>query len=923
MNYKITELLMKLYLFAFSMISSMCLFAQVNTLSKPAIDTGELGKWPRVCEPNISPSGGYISYCIDGQPREGRTLIISDSGGFWKREYVGATWCYFSGDDRQAVFLIGDSLHFLMLGKPDKERVIEVRSIQYPSAGRGEWLAYEKKATPGQLVLFNLLEGKETYLKGLSDYMFERSGKALLLKDTLNDRTRLYYLDLNTGLMKKIWTGEPLEKASDYHFDAEGDQIVYTVKGEQGNKQKNSIWYYKRNSDSAELKLRDGDIRIDSDLQIIKNSGFSKDGHWIFFMLQQKPETLKRPGPDAAMVDIWSYRDIQLQPEQLISNKKNNIYRSVLATEGNSFIQLDKGEERLAMLPIQVTGDMVIINRPDSSGKADPIKDLSYPPSYYLMSLKNGSKKLLQKKSLAFKNFYFSPENKWLVYYDEEKRNYFSYNILTGRFLNLTGQLPARFTSDLVMGNSSSHPAVSGVAGWVRDDSSLLLYDNYDLWKIDPAGHRPGLNVTAGYGLMHHVKLRLLDNGSVYSIGDTLLFTGFNTINKYNGFFQQVLASGKQPELLTMGPYTYYKISSQNALDHSFNHGMSPIRASLANYWVVERQSATEAPNYFFTHDFKSYNPLSHLAPQTNFNWLTTELITYKQLDGTMTQGILYKPENFDPSKKYPVIFNYYEQLSHRLYEFLRPEFTRENINIPWFVSQGYLVFTPDIHYKLASLSGRTAGQWACNSIIAAAQTLASLPYVNGQRMGLQGHSFGAEETNYLITHSHLFAAAAEMAGVSDMISSYLTLAPSEDILIEDRERQRIKESGQDRLGVTLWQRPDLYLEASAVLHADRITTPLLIVHNKGDDIVQWRQGVELYLALRRLQKRAWMLQYDEETHEVLKQNNAVDYTIRVTQFFDHYLKGRLPPKWMTNGIPVRLKGLENGYEQDKSGRIP
>jgi dipeptidyl aminopeptidase/acylaminoacyl peptidase len=361
----------------------------------------------------------------------------------------------------------------------------------------------------------------------------------------------------------------------------------------------------------------------------------------------------------------------------------------------------------------------------------------------------------------------------------------------------------------------------------------------------------------------------------------------------------------EDPELLIMGPYTLYRTESQKPHDYSFDDGMQPLRAGEVNSWIVKRQTANDAPNYFFTKDFKSYLELSNLQPQTGYNWLTTQLVNWKQLDGTPSQGILYKPENFDPYKKYPVIFNYYEKLSHSLYEFPIPEFTESNINIPWFVSQGYLVFTPDIHYTI----GKT-GQSVYNTVVSAAQYLSKLPYVDGKKMAIQGHSFGGFETNYLVTHSHLFAAAAEVAGTSDFISSYGT------------GKQYIAEFGQGRMGATPWQRPDIYIDNTPIFKADEVTTPLLIMHNKADFVVLWAQGIEFFLALHRLEKKVWMLQYDNGNHAV-SGKEAEDYTIRVNQFFDYYLKGTPPPKWMTVGVPARLKGIETGLELDTSGRQP
>src|SRR5262249_37602711 len=139
---------------------------------------------------------------------------------------------------------------------------------------------------------------------------------------------------------------------------------------------------------------------------------------------------------------------------------------------------------------------------------------------------------------------------------------------------------------------------------------------------------------------------------------------------------------------------------------------------------------------------------------------------------------------------------------------------------------------------------------------------------------------------------------------------------------IDHRESQSLVEVGQQQTRATLWQRPDFYLDQSAVLHADRVTTPMLLIHNKLDGIVHWRQGVEWYMALRRLRKRVWMLQYDNGIH-FNEGRDAEDVTLRMNQFFDYYLKGVAPAKWMTQGIPANLKGIDSGFALDNSDTKP
>jgi dipeptidyl aminopeptidase/acylaminoacyl peptidase len=891
---------------------------------KSPIDMASLDHWPYLDNhPVISNDGNYARYLMVNYPAGGNTLVITGTHNSWKKEFVikeGRLDAFFSGDSKQLIFSKADSLYLVRLGKGQHKVVTHVSSFKQPKTGNKNWMAYQLSNPKKELVLLNLLNGKEQRFSAVNHYDFNDIGNALLvIKDSSNT---LQWLNLSTGITHTIWTTENGGTVTNYNFDSEGKQLVYTVKEKIETKEINTIWYYKEGMIKAKIKVQDQTAGIEPGLSVAGAPQFSKNGNWIFFELVQKTNASDSKA-EGVMVDVWSYKDLVLQPEQMRQGDGPKTFAAAIGVKVQQVIRLEQSDESLYVSPDRITGDWVVLM--DRSSNYEYWWSLSPQPSYYLMSLKDGSRKLLKKESKSLFNFSFSPNGKYLAYYDAEKEAYFSCNTLTGNIVNITKSIPTKVSSEYI--RTIPTDAVAAVAGWGMDDTTLLIYDNYDIWKVDASGNKPPVNITNGYGLANQIKFRLVDGPGksqdltsiVFDSKTSLLLTAFNSATKQSGFYRKTMNEIGDPQLLTMGSYTFYRVESQKP-HFSGDNGMQPLKAEEANVWMVQRQSATEAPNYFITKDFKTYKPLSNFQPQSKINWLTTELINWKMLNGKMSQGILYKPENFDATKKYPVIFNYYEKLSHRLHEFPRPGFTGGNINIPWFVSNGYLVFTPDIHYEIASKSGKTYDEWAYNSVVSAAQHLSTLPYVNEKKMAIQGHSFGGAETNYIVTHTDIFAAAAEAAGVTDRVSAYLTLVP----FISDIEHysgQSLIEHGHSLTGATLWERPELYL-ISPVLNAGKVTTPILIMHNKKDNQIPWRQGVEFYMALRRLGKKTWMLQYDNGTHGVLG-NDAKDYTIRLTQFFDHYLKDKPAPVWMTEGVPFSKKGIETGYEMDMSGAIP
>jgi dipeptidyl aminopeptidase/acylaminoacyl peptidase len=185
--------------------------------------------------------------------------------------------------------------------------------------------------------------------------------------------------------------------------------------------------------------------------------------------------------------------------------------------------------------------------------------------------------------------------------------------------------------------------------------------------------------------------------------------------------------------------------------------------------------------------------------------------------------------------------------------------------------------------------------------------------FVDSARIGIQGQSWGGYQVAYLVTHTSLFRAAMAGAPVSNMTSAYGGIRWESGV-----NRAFQYEKQQSRIGATLWEKPMLYVENSALFRADHVTTPLLIMHNDADGAVPWYQGIELFTALRRLGKPVWMLTYNGEEHNLAQRKNRKDLSIRMLQFFDHYLKDAPPPVWMTKGLPAIEKGKTLRYELEK-----
>jgi len=321
---------------------------------------------------------------------------------------------------------------------------------------------------------------------------------------------------------------------------------------------------------------------------------------------------------------------------------------------------------------------------------------------------------------------------------------------------------------------------------------------------------------------------------------------------------------------------------------------------------LYDKGNYSNSPDVYASVDLKTEVKLSNTNPQQqNYNWGTAELVKWTTPKGFNSEGILYKPENFDPAKKYPMIVYFYEKLSDGLYNYVPPAPTPSRLNISYFVSNGYLVFAPDISYE-KGYPGRSAEEFV-NSGVA---SLKKNAWVDGTKIGLQGQSWGGYQVAHLITRTNMYAAAWAGAPVVNMTSAYGGIRWESGL-----NRQFQYEKTQSRIGATLWEKPELYIENSPLFSLPKVSTPVVIMANDADGAVPWYQGLEMFNGLRRLGKPVWLLNYNNEAHNLVQRQNRKDIQIREQQFFDYYLKGAKAPVWMVGGIPATEKGKSWGFE--------
>jgi dipeptidyl aminopeptidase/acylaminoacyl peptidase len=785
------------------------------------------------------------------------------------------------------------------------------------------------------LVLFNFRTGKEKRWPLTSDYLFSPGGNVLVIgttRSSADSNSKAFVLWVNTTDGKTDTLMRGFNDARNFVFDDAGTQLAFVAERDSAPKALRKfyrLWYYTPGMDSAVVRA---DRRsIAAALAVHPKTGeplpteregftvspdysnaFSKDGRRLFLGLApiRPPKDTTLVDFETAKLDVWNYKDDYLAPTQLV-RLNTDLKRSYLA-------MLPKGDDRL--VPLADAGCETVVPSREGDGRwALGMSSRDYrirqqwegavQQRLYLVDMENGDRTPVQDDVRGGGTL--SPGGKYILWYDWKRRGWYSWSIAERKATAVTKgiQVPLYDEED----DHPDDPPPHGLMGWLDGDRRVLLYDKYDVWECDPEGKVAPVNLTRGFGRRHgitfrYVRLdrderrgredRLAQPEPEFQNGQTILFSLFDQRDMTAGHLLYRVGAPFNPD--TAGRATFARsyegfIKAKNCWVYGY------LQGSYDKPYDLYVSDSGAAPS-------SSGRVMSRINPQqSNYNWLSVELHHWKMLDGKTSEGLLYKPENFDSTRKYPVIFYFYERDARTRYNYITPQPVRASINIAYFVSNGFLVFDPDIWYKTGQ-----PGEDAYNSVISAAQYLSRFKWVDTARMGLQGHSWGGYQVAYLVTRTHLFAAAEAGAPVANMTSAYGGIRWESGV-----SRQFQYERSQSRIGSTLWQHPEAYIRNSPLFRADKVTTPLLMMANDADGAVPWYQGIEYFSALRRLGKKAWLIEYNGEGHGLTERRDRKDWSMRLSQFFGYYLKQEHEPRWMVEGVPATLKGIDWGLQTD------
>ncbi|SDC60329.1 S9 family peptidase [Niabella drilacis] len=755
-----------------------------------------------------------------------------------------------------------------------------------------------------RLLLVNTISGAQRYFFNISDYAFNKKGSQLLMVQTLDlkdtSRTaRVLLYQLKTGKTDTLLRG-----GNDFKslvLSDEGDRLAFLAERDARPKALQrfyKLWYYRQGMDSA-IVLVDTLTQHMPGGSTVSEFGklsFSKSGRRLLFATApvKPPKDTTLVDIDKVNLDIWNYKDDYLQPYQL-ENQKRDQQRSDLAVydfDANRMIQVGRRElpnvyeapesDGICFIAVTDTG-----RRVESQWMGRTRKDV------YKMDIRNGRYvPVVQNLEGPIAASWCAPSGKYVLWYDSRQKNYFVFDGTTARNITAAINVPLYDEENDV----PDEPAPYGIMGWTEGDRSVLIYDRYDIWMVDPRGKALPVNLTKN-GRLQQVTYRYIatDPEARYiRSADKNLLHVFNNENKKAGF----------------------AVLENNRLDFSFftpalfreqpSYFDSVAKAKDAAVYAYTKECYTQSPDLYVFANGKETKLSATNPQQLQYNWGTAGLYHWTTFSGKSATGTLYLPEDFDSTKKYPVLLYFYEKLSDNLFRYIAPAPTPSRLNISFFVSRGYVVLAPDISYTV----GHPANS-AYDYIVSGAKDLTRHSWVDAAHMGIQGQSWGGIQVAQLITMTPMFAAAWAGAPVANMTSAYGGIRWKGGV-----NRQFQYEKTQSRIGSTLWEKPELYIENSPLFHLPKVTTPLVIMANDNDGAVPWYQGIELFTGMRRLGKQVWMLNYNGEEHNLVQRKNRKDISIREQQFFDWLLKGAKPARWLTEGVPAVNKGVNWGLEQ-------
>jgi dipeptidyl aminopeptidase/acylaminoacyl peptidase len=900
----------------FSLLLTLAVAVAASAQTKPTLALADYGKFETLgfagARGGLSPDGAWIAYPVSRSSRDNE-LRIRKIGETADKVVAFGSSAAFSDDSKWLAYAIG-------MSELDREKLVR-----------------DKKAVQNKLGLMNLATGEMTTIDGIESFSFDGTGKYLAMRRYAPERpagapaasadepggTTLIVRTLAAG------TDASFGNVNEYAWQDDGDLIAMAISAadktgnglqlldastgvlrvlDSGASIYSMLAWRENSADLAALRSRtddkregpthavlawtglgmsgerrhvidpaavDGALAADTRIVSFRRPSWSKDGKVVLAGVaawDAKPEKKDGEKPptadDKVDVNVWHPKDAEVMPFQQKSAtaiRRRNV-AGAWHLDAGRFVRLgDVHTETITPLDgrayaLVQTWTPYAMQRSIGRGAVD----------LALVDLATGSRTPLRQN---LRNDYIdvSPGGRYVIYL--EKDQFWTIDTGTKAVANITRAARTTFVDRASDVTVPQKPAF-GIGGWTKDDRDVLLYDEFDIWRVKPDGSGATKLTSGAADAVRHRLITLDPDEDFVDLDKPAYVQLFGTWTKASGL--GVLADGRLTRAVWM--------------DKSVARLAKAEKADLFTYIV---QAYDDPADIFVAGPtLADAKQISNLNPfQADYAWGRAALVEYKNKAGRRLQGVLHYPAAYDASKKYPMVVYMYERLSDDLHRYIAPD-ERTAYNVTAFTQRGYFVLQPDIVFE-----PREPGLSVLDCVESAVKTVARMGVIDATKVGITGHSWGGFDTVYLSTHSKMFAAGVAGAPITNLVSNYGSHHWGPGIAETDHI-----ETGQQRMEVPLYEDLPAYIRNSAIFNVHNMTTPLLVMFGESDGVVHFHQGVELYNVARRAGKQVVLITYPGEDHGLRKRPNMIDYHRRSMAWFDHYLKGAPAEKWITEG---------------------
>lgn len=867
-NSKYQPLYMFRYFFTVLLFLAWTLFTenvQAQKMNKKTLTEQDYSLWTTMVLEAISDDGQWVSYRKYYDAAD--SLFVTHRKSKQRFTFNQA----YEGSFKNEYYLCGTSDGVFRIVSLESGKVKELTDVQKFTA-YNSFIILEKKVAAQTVTSILNYEGLELYADaGIVEYDVSANEKFIAASTIRNDTNVVELLNTKDFRSKEVCQ-QPTSQSTyaRLQWSANSNAFAFT-----NYKQDNSsiYCYYLKNNALKSFSTATASFPSTMNVDVNRTLKISEDGSKVFFVIRKRKElnVVRKPND----VQVWKSDDKDIYPSAVASENYTQNPRHAMwePISGRLLVVTDDVHPKGAPAG---NYNIALIYNPLQYGLADkfvPDND------YYALNLTTGKSKLVALKVVGGEeNIMVSPQGTYVSYFD--KGQWKVYSVATGQTTTVTKDVPVSLSVESL---TEKDERGYGAPGWSANEAFILVYDEYDIWKIKPDGSGAS-RLTKGRE--KGVKYRFIPekrsqqqqyyfttktNGT-YDLTADLLLSTRSKENDYNGF--SLLRNGKEVNDIC---YVQKNISS--------------IARSKNGTYVWSEEDAIQSPILLTRQGNEQPQILATSnEQQKDFNWTKAELISYTNKKGVALKGILYYPAGYVSGKLYPMVVNIYEKQSPFIHSYTNPTlFNGDGFNRTNLTSQGYFVLLPDITYAIGDI-----GASAVDCVESAVHKALENKAIDKSNVGLIGHSFGGTQTDYIITQSNLFKCAVAGAATTDFISSYLSVTPNYHI----PNFFKI-EGGQARMLESPFENFAIYFKNSAVFHAASITTPLLSWTGLKDVQVDYTQSFEFYLALRRLKKEHTMLVYPDVNHDMSGKAEGADLTLKIEEWLDYHLKGGTIPKWL------------------------